>query len=89
MEHYADSPDARAGIKALALRAAPVTADVQRLWLIECSSPVAKPWQGLSESLAERNWTSAEQQRYPGLVGDLQWTLYTRSDSAASEGVEP
>jgi len=89
MEHYAGSADARSGIKALAQRGAPVTTDVQRIWLIECSSPVSKPWPDLSESLAKRNWTDVDHRAFPGRVGDLQWTLYTRSDSVAPEGVEP
>ena len=60
----------------------------QRLWLIECRSAVSKPFAQIRNVLAADGWQAGEQATYPGVVGELQWTLYTRG-TISSKRAEP
>jgi len=87
LEYCAETPDARAGMKALAIRGIHLDPEVTRVWLIECRSPVARPAATIRARLEDDNWEQQKQKHYPGAVGDLKWTLFSRA--SPTEGVQP
>ena len=88
LEYCAQDPTSKRAVYQLTLRGLNSAGkrfvpdnDVQRIWLIECQSPVAKPSEGYRDQLANQGWYAENQVRYPGLLGYVQWTLFTRETS--------
>ena len=83
---HSNTPEAKAAIRKRAERGVSPGADVARLWLIECRSPVSFPSARVAERLHAAGWQWEERARYPGALGYVRWALLTRGKV---EGPQP
>lgn len=80
LEHYARTPEERAAFHE---RVAQTHAGrgVNRVWLVECRSPVARPARHVLAAILENGWAPAREKAYPGHVGDIRTVLFVRPEA--------
>jgi len=84
--YYARTPEGKAGAQWLARRGLRPGPDVKRIWLIECRSPVARPAKGVADELHRNRWKPGKPARFPGALGYVQATAFTRRRPPDAEG---
>lgn len=78
-DYYAKTDAPRAGIGTYLAPENYMRTDFQRIWIVECRSPVARPVPEIDEILAGRGWFSHGGPYYPGAHGTLDVTMYKRT----------
>lgn len=76
-DYYSDVPNGKAGAEGLR-PGVKIDPRYRRIWLIEGRSPVERPVERVPGILAAAGWQETESRAYPGVVGDVKWTLYVR-----------
>ena len=80
IEHYARDPEERAALRE-SIAQTHIGRPVNRIWLVECRSPVARPEAHILSAILESGWAPAREKAYPGHIGNIRTVLFVRPEA--------